>query len=129
MSTGVIELHLVQDGDSTTLESDTYTTGSSVAVTISVDAPADVGHIRVWVDAVSKINTSDCTVRAGGVAFGGSKPKFDNVKIGYNNNPDFDIDDANDDVIWTGTFAGTTTTPATSSTTASIATSTTPGAA
>ena len=39
--------------------------------------------IKAWVDGTLKINLIDRTFGAGGVAFGGEKPKIDNLKIGY----------------------------------------------
>jgi hypothetical protein len=38
------------------------------------------------------------------VAFGGDSATFDDVKIGYDDNGDGDIDDAGDDLVWDEDF-------------------------
>ena len=63
--------------------------------------------IKAWVDGTLKINTTDSTHAAGGVALGGDQPKFDNLRIGYDNNVDDDIDDADDDLVVNEDFAST----------------------
>ncbi len=45
------------------------------------------------------------------MAFGGEQAKFDNLKIGYDNNTDNDIDDLGDDVVLNDAFDGTSVSP------------------
>jgi len=66
--------------------------------------------IKVWVDGTLKANLTDSTIAAGGVAFGGDKPLFDELKIGYDNNADDDIDDAGDDLVLNEDFSSESTT-------------------
>ena len=60
--------------------------------------------VKGAIDGTLRINTTDSTHAAGGVAFAGYSPRFDNLKIGYDYNDDDDIDDANDDVVVNETF-------------------------
>lgn len=57
-----------------------------------------------------EINTTDSTHANGGCGFSGDNSKFKNVKIGYDNNADDDIDDAGDDIVYDSDFSGTSTT-------------------
>ena len=44
---------------------------------------------------------TDSAIPYGGVAFGGLLTlKYDDARIGYDNNSDGDIDDAGDDIVW-----------------------------
>jgi len=65
----------------------------------------------VWVDGVQKLNSTITSMMSyGTVALAGQSPKFSNVKAGYDNNADNDIDDAGDDLVISDTFGSTTTT-------------------
>jgi len=66
-------------------------------------------RFKVFVAGTEKINVTDSAISAGGVALSGDKPRFDALKIGYDNNADDDIDDAGDDLIRDETFQETTT--------------------
>jgi hypothetical protein len=50
-------------------------------------------------------------IEAGGIALAAERAGFDNVKVGYDNNADDDIDDAGDDLVVSDDFSGTTITP------------------
>jgi len=71
--------------------------------------------------AIGKADTEVCarpatcpkqasTMRARGVSFSGDQPKFDNLKVGYDNNSDDDIDDAGDDLVVNESFGSTSVT-------------------
>ena len=77
-SGGNIKLQTVVTGLVSDVASTTYT-GTDVALRIKVNGTA----IKAWVDGTLEINSTDSTFGAGGVAFGGQKPKIDNLKIGY----------------------------------------------
>ena len=62
----------------------------------------------IYVDNSLQLTVSDNQIPYGGVAFAGVKPKWDNVKIGYDDNGDGDIADANDDIVWDENFGATT---------------------
>jgi RHS repeat-associated protein len=104
-----ITLYKVTGGAETSLASGTYTTGASVAVKIKVYDDTGNQRIKVWVDGTLKINTTDATHPAGRVAFGGVVG-IDNLKIGYDNNADDDIEDVGDDLVLSETFASTSVT-------------------
>ncbi|MCK4658817.1 MAG: hypothetical protein KAV82_04780, partial [Phycisphaerae bacterium] len=108
-TTGVGDIDLIETvrGYQTTLASDIYSTDTTVALKVSVDGTT----IKAWVDNTLEINTNGSELAAGGVALASEKAKFDNVKVGYDNNSDDDIDDAGDDLIANETFAATTITP------------------
>ena len=93
-------------GSRSTLDSDTYTPAASVSVRLVVDGT----DIDAYLDAWHKIDTADSTHAAGGVAFAGQQPKFDNLAIGYDENADGDLNDANDTKPVAETFASTSTT-------------------
>ena len=93
-------------GSRSTLDSDTYTPAASVSVRLVVDGT----DIDAYIDASHKIDTSDSTHAAGGVAFAGEQAKFDDLAIGYDANADGDLNDANDTKPVAETFASTTTT-------------------
>ncbi|MEE9294774.1 MAG: RHS repeat-associated core domain-containing protein [Phycisphaerae bacterium] len=64
--------------------------------------------IDVWDGNTKVINGAiDSTIDAGGFALGGDQPKFRNIKIGYDNNGDNDIDDAGDDIVYADSFDST----------------------
>ena len=92
-------------GSRSTLDSGTYTPAASVSVRLVV-AGTD---IDAYLDASHKIDTADSTHAAGGVAFAGQQPKFDNLAIGYDENADGDLNDANDTKPVAETFASTST--------------------
>jgi len=105
-STGDIYLLRWINGKYESAATGTYTTASSVAVKVKVDGTS----IEVWVDGTREINTTDSNIDAGGVAFSGNKPYFDDLKIGYDINDDDDIDDAGDYVIVDEDFSSTSVT-------------------
>ncbi|HNU46998.1 MAG TPA: RHS repeat-associated core domain-containing protein [Phycisphaerae bacterium] len=57
-----------------------------------------------------EIDTKDSTFTEGGVALAGDKPKFDNLKIGHDNNTDGDLADAGDDLMIDEGFGSTSVT-------------------
>ena len=77
-SGGNITLQTVVAGNVSDVSSTTYT-GTDVALKIKVSGTS----IKAWVDGTLEISSTDNTFGAGGVAFGGEKPKIDNLKIGY----------------------------------------------
>ena len=105
-SGGGISLSSYDRGQASAVASNTYTPASPVAVKVKLSATS----IQVWVAGASKINTTDSTFAAGGVALSGDQPKFDNVKVGYDQNADDDIDDVGDDLVRNFTFASTSVT-------------------
>jgi len=54
--------------------------------------------IKVWVAGTLEINTTDSSIREGGLAFGGTAATFDNLKVGHDNNANDRINDAGDDL-------------------------------
>jgi RHS repeat-associated protein len=96
-------LYAWEDGAYSVLSTLNTFPGSDVAVKIKVDGTS----IKVWFDGTKRFDVTDSTIDAGGVGFGGEQAKFDNLKIGYDNNSDDDIDDAGDDVILDEDFAST----------------------
>ena len=103
-SSGNITLDKLENGSRSTLDSDTYTPDTSVSVRIVADGT----DLDVYVDGNQEINTSDGTFAAGGVAFAGEQPKFDNVQAGYDENADGDLADANDTKLVDEDFASGT---------------------
>jgi len=109
-TTGVGDIEAVQmiRGNESTVASDTYSTASSVTLKVSIDGTT----LKAWVGATEEINTSGLSDLAfGGVALAASKAKFDNVKVGYDNNADDDIDDGGDDLVLSETFSSAALTP------------------
>ena len=104
-SNGTVKLLKVLDGKEITVASNSYTTAATVTVRIKCSGTTYV----VWVDGTQKISTTDGDLSWGTVALGGRKPKFSNVKVGYDNSSpgDDDIDDAGDDLIMNETFGAT----------------------
>ena len=102
---GDVFLYKYAAGSRSTLDSDTYTPAASVSVRLVVDGT----DIDAYIDAWHKIDTADSTHAAGGVAFAGQQPKFDNLAIGYDENADGDLNDANDTKPVAETFASTST--------------------
>ncbi|MCC7290423.1 MAG: hypothetical protein IT449_00005, partial [Phycisphaerales bacterium] len=102
-SNGSVKLIKCLDGRETNVASHTYTT----AATVNVRIKASGTTYTIWVDGTQKISTTDADLAWGTVALGGRTPKFSNVKVGYDNNSDGDIDDAGDDLAISETFAGT----------------------
>jgi hypothetical protein len=106
---GPIDLIKVVRGKRSTLSSNTYTTAASVTVKLKVTS---VDAASIWVDANLRLGNNALTeIEAGGIALAGEKARFDNVKVGYDNNADGDIDDAGDDLVANDDFGGTTITP------------------
>jgi len=105
-SGGGISLSSYDRGQGSATFSTGYTPAASVAVKIKVSG----NSIQAWVDGTLKINTTDSTHAAGAAALSGDQPKFDNVKVGYDQNADDDIDDVGDWVVRNFTFAGTSVT-------------------
>jgi hypothetical protein len=56
------------------------------------------------------LNRTNSAIADGTVAFSGADAKFDNVKVGYDNNSDDDINDAGDDLVWDENFGSTSVT-------------------
>jgi RHS repeat-associated protein len=77
-----------------------------VAVKIKVDGTT----LKGWVAGTLEINTTDSTFGAGAVAFSGQEPKFDDLKVGYDENDDDDIDDVGDKLVADMSFGSTSTT-------------------
>ena len=75
-----------------------------------IEAKVSGTSIKVWFDGNLLVNATDGTHSAGQVAFGGEKPTFDNLKIGYDVNDDDDIDDVGDDLVINTDFSSTSTT-------------------
>jgi hypothetical protein len=63
--------------------------------------------IKVWVEGALKLDETVADVAWGAAGLGGWQAKFKNVRIGYDNNADDDIDDAGDDVVFNDGFAAT----------------------
>ena len=89
---GDVFLYKYAAGSRSTLDSDTYTPAASVSVRLVVDGT----DIDAYIDASHKIDTSDSTHAAGGVAFAGQQPKFDDLAIGHDDNADGDLNDGHD---------------------------------
>jgi len=100
---GDVELGKFVDGDYTSLDTDTYTTASSVAV----KAKCDGTTLEAWVAGTLKVTDTDSDLAAGAVALGGESPKFDDLKVGYDVNDDDDIDDAGDNLVVDEAFGST----------------------
>ena len=79
---------------------------TSNSVVLKVQANGST--IKASVDGTLEINTNGSDIAAGGVALAGDTPKFDNVKVGYDNNADDDIDDGGDDLVVSDAFDATT---------------------
>ncbi|MCC7292442.1 MAG: hypothetical protein IT449_10330 [Phycisphaerales bacterium] len=102
-SNGSVKLVKCLDGRETNVASNTYTTAATVTVRIK----ASGSTYTIWVDGTQKISTTDGDLPWGTVALSGRSPKFSNIKVGYDNNADGDLDDAGDDLAISETFAGT----------------------
>ncbi|MCC7290600.1 MAG: hypothetical protein IT449_00900 [Phycisphaerales bacterium] len=63
------------------------------AATVVVRMKGSGSAYTIWVDGTQKISTTDGDLAWGTVALSGRSPKFSNVKVGYDNNSDGDIDD------------------------------------
>ena len=61
--------------------------------------------LDVYVDGNHEIDTTDGTFAAGGVAFAGEQPKFDNLSVGYDANSDGTLSPATDSVFVAEDFA------------------------
>ena len=103
-SSGNITLDKLENGSRSTLASDTYTPDTSVSLRIVASGT----DLDVYVDGNHEIDTTDSTFAAGGVAFAGEQPKFDNVMAGFDENADGDLADANDTKLVDEDFASGT---------------------
>ena len=92
---GNVELGKFVDGDYTSLDTDTYTPVSSVAVKVKCDGTT----LEAWVAGTLEVTDTDSDLAAGTIALGGEKAKFDNLKVDYDVNDDDDIDDAGDNLV------------------------------
>ncbi|MBE7457798.1 MAG: hypothetical protein HS102_14420 [Planctomycetia bacterium] len=101
---GDVNLIKMLDGKQSTVASNTYTPGSTVTVKIKCDGI----NYTVWVGGVQKISTTDGDIDYGTVGLWAERNgKFENIKAGYDNNADNDIDDAADMLVICDTFTGT----------------------
>jgi hypothetical protein len=100
-----VKLIEIVNGASSVITTGAYTTGASVPVKIKLYDDAGAQRIKIWVNGTERINTTDASHPAGGVAFGGDA-NFDNVVIGY----DTDADDAIDDKVMDESFGSTSVT-------------------
>ncbi len=92
-----VNLYRVLRGErSTALDSGTHSETGDIPVRILVSGTT----IKVWVNNTQKINTTDPNIADGGFAITGDQPKFDNIKIGYDENADDDISDAGDTIVY-----------------------------
>ena len=89
-------------GSGMTTGSETYTPGGSIPVKIKLTDSST----EVWVNG-TKEYTWGASSGSGGVAFGGWQAKFDNIKVGYDNNDDDDLDDVGDDLVFSQDFSST----------------------
>lgn len=90
-----------EDGNLSVLSTTNTFPGSSCTAKIKVSGTS----IKVWFDGSLKFDRTDSTFDSGGVGFSGDTALFDNLKIGYDNNADDDIDDAGDDVVLDDNFS------------------------
>ena len=81
--TAHIYLHGLDDGEATLLDSDTYTEPEN---TTPVKVSGSI--IKAWVDGTLKIDASDSTHAAGGVALVSDTAGYNNLKIGYDTERD-----------------------------------------
>jgi len=63
--------------------------------------------IKVWVAGTLEINTTDSSIREGGLAFGGTAATFDNLKVGHDNNANDRVNDSGDDLFVDEAFGST----------------------
>ena len=103
---GDIELFKVHKGQATSLDSDTYTTAASVTVKVKLDGTT----IQAWVDDTLEIDTTDSTHAAGGVAFAGVQPKFDDLYVFHDINTNGSYDAGTDELFRNEDFGSTSTT-------------------
>ena len=89
-------------GSGMTTGSETYTTGGSIPVKIKLSDSAT----EVWINGTKEYDWG-ASSGSGGVAFGGWQAKFDNIKVGYDNNDDDDLDDVGDDLVFSQDFSST----------------------
>jgi RHS repeat-associated protein len=100
-----VKLIEIVNGATSAITTGSYTSGASVPVKIKVYNDAGAQRIKIWVNGTLRINTTDASLPAGGVAFGGDA-NFDNVVIGY----DTDADDTIDDKVMDESFGSTSVT-------------------
>ncbi len=105
---GAIELEKFNKGTRTVLHSGSH---SGTAPTAAVKVKVSGTSIKVWVAGTLDVDVTDSAISYGGVAAGGDRSTFDNVKVGYDNNSDNDIDDAGDDLVKNEDFGGNSVTP------------------
>jgi RHS repeat-associated protein len=100
-----IWLDRVQNGQVTRLY--TSAVGGSGAQTVAVRYETSGPRVRVFAGGTDQFNIVDANLPSGGVALGGASAKFDNLKIGYDNNSDGDLNDAGDDLVMSEAFGST----------------------
>ncbi len=103
----IVSLIQVVRGQESVLATGHYTQATSV--TVKVAAAGDTATI--WVAGTQLISDTLTGVIGGTVALAGEQAIFDNVKVGYDNTSDDDIDDAGDALVVNETFDGTDITP------------------
>jgi hypothetical protein len=86
-----------------TVDSGTYTDATWRSLMVKCSGSS----IKVWVEGALTLDETDADVAWGAAGLGGWQAKFKNVRIGYDNNADDDIDDAGDDVVFNDGFNGT----------------------
>ena len=101
-----VELHELEDGNLSSLASGSFTEDDTVAVKVKLDGSS----IKVWIDGTEEIDTTDTTFTAGGVSLAGDQTVFTDLKIGYDNNDDDDLNDAGDDLLVNESFSSHATT-------------------
>ncbi|UCC29851.1 MAG: RHS repeat-associated core domain-containing protein [Phycisphaerales bacterium] len=95
---GNVELYRLENGKATELDTGTYTP-PSLPGTVPVKIKVSSSSIKAWVDGSLEIDATDSTHAAGGVAMASDTAVYANLKIGYDNNSDDDIDDTGDDIV------------------------------
>ena len=98
-----VTLYNLEEGNLSWLTLGSFYEDETVAVKIKVNGTS----IKVWINGTSEIDTTDSTHGSGGVALTGAWTIFDNLKVGYDNNSDDDIDDAGDNVVIDEDFSST----------------------
>jgi len=107
------EIHLdrVKNGQWANLYMYAVGGASNQTVTVTYLFTGGAYKIRVYVDFVQKFEVTESQIPSGQVALGSAPfsgpAKFDNLKVGYDNNADGDLNDAGDDVLISETFGST----------------------
>ena len=71
-----------------------YTTGSPVT-------------IKTYKGGTEELSVTESDLLSGGVALGGDQPQFNDLKIGFDDNGDGDLDDVDDDLVVDESFDST----------------------